>query len=338
MQDDLSGTRVRLPALAISPIRAVLRRIAYACAALGVVFLLVALDLDGYKDSYDGKVSLLDALYYATVTVSTTGYGDITPVTPLARTVNILAVTPLRIVFLVILVGTTLEVLTQRTRDNFLIDRWRSRLRDHTVIIGYGTKGRAAIRTLLENERAKESIVVIDPRGDAIEEANSDGFAGVVGDATRSDVQNRAGVSRAKEIIVATQRDDTTALVTLTARQLNKRATIVAAVREAENDPLVRQSGADVVITSSEAAGRMLGVATQSPAVSALIEDFLAYGKGLDLEERPVKPHEIGRSPSQCEGVVVAVVRGGRIMTYADEEVSSIMEGDRVVVVNAPQE
>ncbi|GAA4094949.1 potassium channel family protein [Nonomuraea soli] len=326
---------VRLPHIAVSPLRAVMRRVAYAAAALGAVFLLVAVDLDGYTDNHDGTVSLLDALYYATVTVSTTGYGDITPVTPFARLVNIVAITPLRIVFLVILVGTTLEVLTQRTRDQILTRRWRSRLRDHTLIIGYGTKGRAASRTLLENERNKESIVVVDPRPDVVEEANDDGFAGVTGDATRSEVLSRAGARTAREIIIATHRDDTTALVTLTARQLNPSATIVAAVREAENDPLVRQSGADVVITSSDAAGRMLGVATQSPAVSALIEDFLVYGKGLDLYERPVHPDEVGKPPSACEEIVVAVVRGGQVHPYA--EISRLEASDRLVVIHVPQ-
>lgn len=328
---------VRLPHADVSPLRAVMRRVVYAGAALLAVFLLVAADLGGYKDSHDGSVSLLDALYYATVTVSTTGYGDITPVSPLARTINIVAVTPLRVVFLVILVGTTLEVLTQRTRDNIMIGRWRSKLHGHTVIVGYGTKGRAATRTLLENDRSKESIVIVDPRPEAIEEANADGFTGVVGDATRSDVLQRAGLREAKEIIIATQRDDTTALVTLTSRQLNKTATIVAAVREAENDPLVRQSGADVVITSSDAAGRMLGVATQSPAVSALIEDFLVYGKGLDLYERDVNTDEIGKPVRECGEVVVAVMRNGELMTYADPRVVKLDRGDRVVVIHVPQ-
>ncbi|MFI6320896.1 potassium channel family protein [Nonomuraea sp. NPDC050556] len=328
---------VRLPHANVSPVKAVMRRVVWAGAALLAVFLLVAVDLGGYRDSYDGSVNLLDALYYATVTVSTTGYGDITPVSPLARAVNIFAVTPLRIVFLVILVGTTLEVLTQRTRDHIMIGRWRSRLHDHTVIVGYGTKGRAATRTLLENERSKESIVIVDPRPEAIEEANADGFTGVVGDATRSDVLQRAGLRTAKEVIIATQRDDTTALVTLTSRQLNATATIVAAVREAENDPLVRQSGANVVITSSDAAGRMLGVATQSPAVSALIEDFLVYGSGLDLYERDVEADEVGRGVRECGEVVVAVVRDGEVMTYADPRITSLRRGDRVVVIHVPQ-
>ncbi|GIH25456.1 NAD-binding protein of Kef-type K+ transporter [Acrocarpospora phusangensis] len=327
---------IRLPRISVSPLRAVLRRIWYAFAALGLVFLLVAVDRDGYRDTYDGEVSVLDALYYATVTVSTTGYGDITPVSDTARLINILAVTPLRIVFLVVLVGTTLEVLTQRTREEFLANRWRSRLSGHTVVVGYGTKGRAAIRTLLDNERAKESIVVVDPNPAAIAEANEDGFVGVIGDGTRGEILRRARIAQAAEVIIATQRDDTTALVTLTARNLNPGATVVAAVRESENDPLVRRSGADVVITSSEATGRMLGVATQSPAVSTLIEDFLVYGHGLDLYERPVSAAEVGQPPSRAEGMVIAVVRDGQVVPYA--RVDTLAAGDQVVVIHVPEE
>ena len=60
-------------------------------------------------------MSLWDAAYYATVTLSTTGYGDIVPITELARITNIFVITPLRFIFLIVLVGTTIEVLTRRT-------------------------------------------------------------------------------------------------------------------------------------------------------------------------------------------------------------------------------
>jgi voltage-gated potassium channel len=338
MYEDETVLGVRMPSVRRGPLRAVLRRMAFALAALLAMFALVAIDLDGYHDNSDGRVSLLDALYYVTVSISTTGYGDITPVTPAARIVNIVAVTPLRIAFLVVLVGTTLEVLTKRTRDAILIERWRTRLRDHTVIIGYGTKGRAASSTLVENDLPKESIVVVDPDPVAVQEAAADGFVGIVGDGTRSHVLDRARIRDASKVIIATRRDDTTALVTLTARSLNGKATIVAAVREAENDPLVRQSGADVVITSAEAAGRMLGVATQSPAVSYLIEDLLAYGKGLDVYERAVLPSEVGKPLVQGEELMVAVVRDGLYLTYTDPKVGPLRASDRLVLIQSPQE
>ena len=97
--------------------------------------------------------------------------------------------------FLIILVGTTLEVLTERTREQCRLNRWRSNLRDHTVVVGFGTKGRSAMQTLLRDRSPKDQVVVVDPSAKVIEAANAEGFAGVVGDATRSDVLLRAEAS-----------------------------------------------------------------------------------------------------------------------------------------------
>ena len=113
---------------------------------------------------HDGSVGLIDAIYYATVTITTTGYGDITPVTPHARVLNAIVVTPLRIGFLVLLVGTTLEVLANEGRRMFSDARWRKRMRNHVVVVGYGTKGSSAVETLQNNGTNPAQIVVIDGR------------------------------------------------------------------------------------------------------------------------------------------------------------------------------
>ncbi len=85
---------LRVPQLHSSPGQAITRRIGYALAALAAVVLIVYLDRDGYRDVQENPLSLLDCVYYATVSLSTTGYGDITPITAQARLVNILVVTP----------------------------------------------------------------------------------------------------------------------------------------------------------------------------------------------------------------------------------------------------
>ncbi|WP_341350831.1 hypothetical protein [Nocardioides convexus] len=55
---------------------------------------------------------------------------------------------------------------------------------------------------------------------------------------------------------------------------------------EQENAPLMRQSGADSVITSSDAVGRLLGLSTLSPTLGSVMEDLLTYGEGLEVAER----------------------------------------------------
>ena len=130
-----------------SPAVELLRRALLAGLFLAIVVVLVWFDRDSYTDSPDGTVSLIDAIYYATVTISTTGYGDITPVAPHARILNAIVVTPLRIAFLVLLVGPPWRSSPTRA-GGYRDRRWRKRMRNHVVVVGYGTKGRSAVETL----------------------------------------------------------------------------------------------------------------------------------------------------------------------------------------------
>ncbi|QKW07711.1 NAD-binding protein [Streptomyces sp. NA04227] len=338
LETGADSRRIRLPRRAVErPLRQVSKRLMMALTVLVGTALLVWVDRDGYSDNSDRHVDLLDAFYYATVTLSTTGYGDVAPVSDAARLTNILVVTPLRVVFLIILVGTTLEVLTERTREEWRLNRWRSTVRDHTVVIGFGTKGRSAITTVCTTGTKKDQIVVVDPSSKVIEAANAEGYVGVLGDGTRSDVLRRAEAHKARQIIIATQRDDTAVLASLTARQLNRGAKIVAAVREEENAPLLRQSGADSVITSASAAGRLLGLSVLSPSAGRVMEDLIQQGSGLDLLERPVVKAEVGLGPRETDDLVVSVVRGHRLLGYDDPAIGTLQLTDRLItIVRAP--
>jgi voltage-gated potassium channel len=296
------------------------------------VALVTYLDRDGYADAAGGGLSVLDAIYYATVTVTTTGYGDIRPESDGARLLSVILVTPARVLFLIVLVGTTLEVLAERTRENYRLVRWRKNLNDHSIIVGFGTKGRSAARQLTAHGVEPGQIIVIDPREEARRHAVSLGFAAIPGDATESEVLEEAEIAGARAVVVAVDRDDTAVLTTLTARELNPRAMISAAVREEQNAHLLRQSGANSVITSSDAAGRLLGVATQSPRVVEVLEDLLTVGQGLDILERPVTEEEIGPlSDLRSSEPIVAIARGERLIRFDEAEAQQLEAGDRVV-------
>jgi voltage-gated potassium channel len=330
--------QLKLPASTRSPWWELGRRLLLAIGILALTVLIVYIDKDGYGDSSDGEVGFVDAMYYTTVTLSTTGYGDISPVTEQARLVNAFVITPLRIAFLVVLIGTTLEVLASQGREAFRTARWRKHMEDHVVVIGYGTKGRSAVDTLVNNGVKKESLVIVDPSTVALGEAHASGLAVVTGDASRREVLRRAGVERASQVIITTARDDTAVLATLTVRQLNPDAYIVAAVREQDNVPLVRQSGADAVVTSSEAVGRIVGLSSVSPPLGAVLEDLLGYGEGLEVAERELLVSEVGKAPQSLPDQVIAVLRDEKVYRYFDPTVTQLARGDRLVVVRPAKE
>ena len=190
---------VSLPERVRSPWFELSRRLLLALGILVGTVLLVWIDRDGYVDNGDpgSGVSLIDAVYYTTVTLSTTGYGDIAPVEPHARLINAFVITPARIAFLVLLIGTTLEVLASQGREMFRVARWRKRMGKHVVVIGYGTKGRSAVETLVNNGTELEDVVVVDPSPVAMQDAHADGLAVVTGDATRGAAPRRRRGRRA---------------------------------------------------------------------------------------------------------------------------------------------
>lgn len=335
-----SSVSVKLPAHALTPGRALGVRLLIAVGLLATIVLLVYLDRDGYRDNAfpDGEVDLLDTVYYSTVTLTTTGYGDIAPVSPAARFVNATLVTPLRIMFLILLVGTTLEVLATQGREQLRINRWRKRMHDHVIVVGYGTKGRSAVKTLVDNGVDQQEIIVIDPDHAASTEAQGDGMACVVGDASRREVLERATIREARQIVVTADRDDSAVLVTLMARQLNPEAYIVVAVRESQNVDLVKQSGADATVTSSDAVGRLLGLSTVSPALGSVLEDLLTTGAGLEVAERDVQPFEVGKSCQQLDDQAIGVIRRGHLFRYFDPAVTQLELGDKLIVVRSAEE
>jgi voltage-gated potassium channel len=328
---------VSLPARAPTLLSAIAGRGGLALGLLVLATAIVYAERSGYLDAVRPRqpISLLAAAYYSTVTLSTTGYGDIVPVSTAARVVNILVITPIRVIFLVVLIGTTIEVLAERTRVRMRIARWRSKVTGHTIIAGYGTKGRSALKSLLEAGTPASSVVVIDISPDVMAEVKRVGLAGVAGDASRREVLVSAEVGRAARMVIAVGRDDTAVLITLTARQLSPALTIVAAVREAENESLLRQSGATEVVVSSDAAGRLLGLSATDPGASRVVAQLLDRGPGLELTERRVAAAEVGRPAGEVASGAVAVLRGDSVLALDDPRAGQLAEGDRVVLVSA---
>src|ERR1700746_461079 len=176
---------LRIPEDHPSPIRVIARRLAIALVVLFGAAVIVYVDPNGYRDVRGQPLTFLDCLYFAAVSLSTTGYGDITPYTETARLVHTVVFTALRIAFLAAVVGTTLEVLSERSRQAWKIQRWRSKVRNPTIVIGYGTKGKTAVGAMVTDNAAQGDVVVVDSDRSVLEHAATAGLVTVHGDATK---------------------------------------------------------------------------------------------------------------------------------------------------------
>lgn len=312
-----------------SPWALIGRRMLYALVLLFFVAAIVYFDREGYSE----HLTFIDAFYYSAVSLSTTGYGDITPVTQSARLINIIIITPIRIAFVILLVGTTLSVLTENSRKSLQIQRWRKNVRNHTIVIGYGTKGRSAVSALLADGVPANHIVVVDTDKASLARAENQGLVTVYGNGTKAEVLKIAGVGRARAVVVAPNSDDTAVLITLSVREIAPSAMIVASVRESENQHLLEQSGADSVVISSETAGRLLGLATVTPTVVEMMEDLLSPDEGFSVAERPIAEDEVGANPRHLADIVLGLVRSGELYRIDSPEAETVEPGDRLLYI-----
>lgn len=322
---------LRLPRRTLSPLAAVSRRVGLAIGLVLFVALVVRIGRDGYVDVNDDPIGILDSIYYASVTVTTTGYGDISAVSSGARLGTILLITPARILFLILVVSTTVEVLTEQTRIERAKLRWRQKVKDHIIVCGYGQTGKAAARDLIARGVDPGSIVVVDESASALDDAMRAGLVGVLGNASGTEVLEQAGIREAKSIIIAPSRDDSAVLITLTARELNPKAHITVGAREQENLHLLRQGGANEVIDATAAIGRMLGLGAENPIAARVLDDLMLAGEGLELVEVTAKTDGAGAVPDDAS--LVAIVRDDKRLLQRQCALDEIIKGDRIVLL-----
>jgi voltage-gated potassium channel len=322
-----------------SPVSALLRRIGLAIALILFVAIVLWWDRDGLRDNtHPGRpLGFVDVFYFTVVSLTTVGYGDIAPVTDLARLINAVLLTPVRIFLWVLFLGTAYELtlLRLRFREERQMKDLHARLHDHVVVCGYGVKGRAIVSELLAHGLSREQIVAIDADEEAVAAAAKAGLVALRGDASREELLHAAAVEKAAYVLAAPNRDDACVLICLTVRSLAPSVHLVAAAREEENVKLLYGAGANLVVTPSVSGGRLMASVVQQHAVPYFLEDLLSFGEGLAMQERTVRADEAGRSaldlPDLRGSLILGVARGTERCPFHRLRNFPLQAGDLVV-------
>jgi voltage-gated potassium channel len=307
-------------------------------AAVGLIFIVVLIhwfDREGLVDHHDGHVSFLDIIYFTLISITTTGFGDITPISDRSRLVEGVIVTPIRLAVIFIFVGTAYNFMIKHSWEKWRMARIQKRLEGHIAVLGFGISGSEAVAELIERGTEPAEIVVMDPSPERLAHAEALGCNVIEGDASRDDSLKAIRIERARSVLVSAGRDDTSILIVLTVRHLAPQVSISVVVRAADNETLANQAGADNVINPVRFTGLLLAGSAQGSHITDYLRDLASASGRVQLVERRARPEEVGRSLSELvngsQGL--RIYRGERAIGLWEDDAKKIEPGDIIVEI-----
>lgn len=309
-------------------------RVLFVLGLVGIAIAVHWFDRAGLRDNYDNQVSFSDVIYFTMISITTTGYGDIAPVSERARLFDALIVTPIRVFVILLFVGTAYSFVFRRTWDKWRMTLIQRNLHDHIVVAGFGVSNSEAVDELIARGTDPAEIVVVDCVHEALERAEKLGCNVMQGDATRDQTLMDVKIDRARSMIVSAGRDDTSILITLTAHHLAPNLRISVTVRAEDNELPARAAGATTVINPVSFAGLLLAGSCSGPHIAEYLSDLAAIDGRVALKERMVHPDEIGKPLSAITtGLGVRIYRGDEPHSFAEPAARALQPGDVIVEI-----
>lgn len=285
--------------------------------------------------------SILDSLYAAAQTVTTVGYGDVTPVTRGGRL--------FAMVFMLAGVGVVLYALTATVHaivQSELVatfgerrqSRKMSKLRNHFIVCGAGRVGSHLVRSLVNGN---ETFIVIERDPQRVADLTALGVTVLVRDATLEETLREAGVEVARGLAACLPNDADNVYVVLTARDLNSNLHIVARAAEEQAEAKLIRAGANRVVAPTIIGGHRMAMALTKPAVADFIGSITANKLELAFEELKVDPAArlVGQKlsetniRSELDIVIVSIQRADGQILFNPSGDAVIGSGDILIAI-----
>lgn len=252
--------------------------------AQALLLFVISAGTAGYH--YIEGMGLFDAFYMTLITISTVGFGEITPLNPAGRVLTVFIIIS-GISLLTYTLGQVATIFIEGELRKILgrrkMQRQLAKLQDHFIICGYGRIGETIANELLFNNIP---LVVIEQNEETIQILDDSGIIYLAKDATREEALLEAGLLRARGLVTAVSSDADNVFIALTARGVNPDVFILARAIDPGNESKLVRAGANKVVSPYVIGGKRMAEILQRPTVVDFIDQATMNTKlGLRIEE-----------------------------------------------------
>jgi len=286
--------------------------------------------------------NVLDSFYMTIISITTVGYGEINPLSSTGRVFTSLIIfAGLGTVFYtstmlgrVILEGEIRGTIRRRNMRNRI-----SKLRDHSIVCGFGRTGRI-VAEALHQDGFPFCVVEIDRENQAA--LDEYGYLHLMGDSTEESMLVEAGIRHAGSVMALLSSDADNLYLTMMARELNPRVRIVARALDDMAERRLKRGGADHVVPTYQIAGLRVIQAAVRPTINEFI-DLVTDREQLSLVLEEVKVEQgsplAGQSLKEAGVrnnygvIIVAIKKTDGDMVFNPVASTSLAEGDILIAM-----
>ena len=265
--------------------------------ALSALLTAVTVGTIGFWIIEGGEVSIGDCLYMTIITLSTVGYGEVIPMTPLGRgfaSFLIIFGMGTLLYFASTVVAFWVELDMTKVRRRRKMQKTISQLEDHIIVCGVGATGGHVVREFIAT---KTPFVMIDTDKERLERLHAVSVEqgcealSVAGDATDDRVLHKAGIEKARGLVAALRNDKDNIYIVLSARHVNPKLRIIARAMEKDAPPKILRAGADQVVSPNLIGGLRIASEMLRPEVVEFLDMMMRdMDKNTRIEQVPLPP------------------------------------------------
>ncbi|MCI5197091.1 MAG: cag pathogenicity island protein Cag26 [Candidatus Electrothrix sp. AW5] len=265
---------------------------------LFVVILLIILASSALIAWLEPNVSFANGIWWSIVTLTTVGYGDISPETAAGRMLAVLVMFFGIGLLGMLSAGLATMLISRKIRENKGMSP--SVVEDHIIICEWNYRAKAILKELRADAQTKKKpiVLVADIEEIPVDDPHLFFIRGVVCEETLE----KANLKKAETIIVlgddateTTARDAKVVLTTLTVESINPDVYSVVELVDKKNEPHCRRANADEIIIGSDLSSHLIASAALDHGISRVVIELLSNRYGNELYSMPVPANMVGK-------------------------------------------
>ena len=293
-------------------------------------------------------MTLLDAVFMTTITITTVGYGVIKELSPagIIFTIALIIIGTGSTAYIIInladfLLSEFLLGRFQRRRETKMI----SKLKNHYIICGLGRVGN---NIALELDKDKSDFIVIDNADEPIEVCKNNNWLSIQGDASSDETLQEAGIEKAKAIFATLHTDPENVYIALSSKALSPDIFVVARAKALETISKLEKAGADRVVSPQIIGGRRMVALAKQPTVVDFLDTLLGTEElEVSLAELEVEPgakidgitiKEASQKYHLGALIVSVIEKGLKVIVNKANGNTLIKAGHRLIVVGTKEQ